>query len=616
MINTINIKSVKGMTGKIDLGEITHISGDNGSGKTTVVDALKLAVLGYHPDVGKQPGRIIALASDNEMSVETSGSLAVRRAWSQKGGKVSSTTEPKDFEVDTQTALVLDPMDYFGKTDGQRLELINSLFGSKDYDVPEFIGKLASDGNEHGKHIIGEIPADVLSSPPQTALDKLGSWISDLLKVCRRNIKSYKATVETLTDMRVIDEQLQTHGSEESIKSKMNEIEEKGREAGQKLAVLRNQQKAADNSEARKLHLESEIEEHSEIESEIAETKKLLKDLGPEQKPDEDIAKKIRDFSMISIRADAQIMQLTDRLSELRGDRNELKKDGACCPTCGSDRKGWLKDAVFLIEEKIEWLEKEIARYKKQVQESDTKELEKQKAEDSKRVLEHNAKIRQAEKLLSSQEQTLAKISQMKNELINLISTERPDEQEFQDLNNKVSDLKTKYTEYKLKLDAVNKLKNDRQRTEDALKLLEVEEGKMEWLKKAEDTIADEKRLSVERAYAPVLDIANRFLENVFDWKLCYQSGFIGKRKGDLFIDYRTFSGSEKSIVFMAVLVAIASGSPHKIGILDEFGNFDQKRKPKVIDNIRKLIKEGVLTQAIIIEPEAMTGEGITSIRF
>lgn len=69
MIREIEIRNVKGQTAVQKLTGKDIIIGRNGSGKTTRMQAIGLAMLGYVPGKGKTAADTFKLASDNEMSV-------------------------------------------------------------------------------------------------------------------------------------------------------------------------------------------------------------------------------------------------------------------------------------------------------------------------------------------------------------------------------------------------------------------------------------------------------------------------------------------------------------------------------------------------------------------
>lgn len=95
-ITRIKATGVKGRTFDLALGTITAITGLNRSGKTTIKDALFLALFGHHPDLPKTNPGIMTLANGPSMSTAATFSTGemVSRSWSAgKGGKISAESQ-------------------------------------------------------------------------------------------------------------------------------------------------------------------------------------------------------------------------------------------------------------------------------------------------------------------------------------------------------------------------------------------------------------------------------------------------------------------------------------------------------------------------------------------
>jgi len=105
MIKRINFTNVKGTTRDLALGHMTLITGPQGSGKTSVIDALQLAVLGYHPELGRTAKGIYKLASaandSLSVSIETTTGQNITRQWKPTGKSIKaiSTGEAPPFVV-------------------------------------------------------------------------------------------------------------------------------------------------------------------------------------------------------------------------------------------------------------------------------------------------------------------------------------------------------------------------------------------------------------------------------------------------------------------------------------------------------------------------------------
>jgi DNA repair exonuclease SbcCD ATPase subunit len=124
-INRVDYKNLKGRTGYEILGAATLIWGPNFAGKTTILDAIKLALLGYHPAHDKTGRGVMELGSADEVSVAVTpeDGRTVGRKWTRQDGRVTR----KDFLPldwpDTPVA-VLDAGAYFGLTDRGKVDYL------------------------------------------------------------------------------------------------------------------------------------------------------------------------------------------------------------------------------------------------------------------------------------------------------------------------------------------------------------------------------------------------------------------------------------------------------------------------------------------------------------
>ena len=69
-ITKTSLTNVKGVSGVFDFGAATLICGPNATGKTAILDSIRLSMLGYHPKLGKQNKSIFAISSG--INMETS----------------------------------------------------------------------------------------------------------------------------------------------------------------------------------------------------------------------------------------------------------------------------------------------------------------------------------------------------------------------------------------------------------------------------------------------------------------------------------------------------------------------------------------------------------------
>ncbi len=92
MITRIHLKDVKGVSGSFDLGKVTNLIGPNGSGKTAILDGIKIGLTGY-TDLGKLAGKTYQLASGKsmEVSLESAMGRTLSRKFERSGSGAKQT---------------------------------------------------------------------------------------------------------------------------------------------------------------------------------------------------------------------------------------------------------------------------------------------------------------------------------------------------------------------------------------------------------------------------------------------------------------------------------------------------------------------------------------------
>lgn len=114
-ISILGMHNIVGITKTYKFKDINYIIGNNGAGKSTILQAIQLALLGYIPGTDKRVSEIfthcaskamtvdLRLTDDDHVTDKSPEKVRILRTWSFKGTKIQSnvTIEPEGFDVDS-----------------------------------------------------------------------------------------------------------------------------------------------------------------------------------------------------------------------------------------------------------------------------------------------------------------------------------------------------------------------------------------------------------------------------------------------------------------------------------------------------------------------------------
>ena len=117
-------QNVKGMSFDHKLGKVTKISGKNRTGKTAILDTIRLALHGVTENVGKTSVKHLLSGSDPEMKVELeTDNGIISRSWKRSAsGSLKSTGQQGDEVVN------FNPLSYAEATPAARKKMLQGSF--------------------------------------------------------------------------------------------------------------------------------------------------------------------------------------------------------------------------------------------------------------------------------------------------------------------------------------------------------------------------------------------------------------------------------------------------------------------------------------------------------
>lgn len=173
-IKIVGMHSVESKT--YDMDDLNYLIGKNGAGKSTVLQAIQLALLGYIPGYDKTNSGIMKHANGPVLSVRAiledgNNTVQIDRTWTRSGTSVKSdvSTDPAEYDIESVLADLELPIFNFDE--------FKSMSANKLKEW--FISFLPSTGNEINwvEELSAAVPEEILN---ETFLDETVSAIEEL----------------------------------------------------------------------------------------------------------------------------------------------------------------------------------------------------------------------------------------------------------------------------------------------------------------------------------------------------------------------------------------------------------------------------------------------------
>ena len=215
------------------------------------------------------------------------------------------------------------------------------------------------------------------------------------------------------------------------------------------------------------------------------------------------------------------------------------------------------------------------------------------------------ADIRTAEGKIATLKTQVASMAAQQAELDRLPSVEPVDTilARNADLEAKQVDLGVRLENVRTTMRAAAARQADLQRLAQAEQQRDSAKAEQEFAGKLADTLRTIQAESVERAFKPMLEIANRFAEGVIKTPLAYHAGEIGTWRTGVWVTHKTMSGVEKLVTYAAIQAALASKAPVRLMILDEMLRAQGEPFGRLITAVADAVKSGMVDSFIGIVP-------------
>jgi hypothetical protein len=606
-IKQISGRAIKGLTFTTPLSPVTLLVGDNFEGKTTRTDALRLALLGHLPELGKNNKDTMGLASGREMHVEATGDdgTVISRTFKMKGDSVSKEVSvPQALEDCEQLVVMLDATQYFNLSDRARVEYVFANCPVTGLLTPEQIIARVYD-----KTPGLTFPTVIGSMSSQNFVELSIEHFTAIAKAARAYAAKMEGTVQGLAALRAGDDAAKVAANLTALDARRNQLSTQLRELDGKAAALRAEREQQDKARRRHevITRELELADHEGKRSKLAALREQLSALPAPITADPGRAADLRKREM---ELNSQLVTARNDYRNAQslyaaGERQMAELEGQkTCPYCGAAGEGWKTLKRVETNEAFHKLTADMNAAKERgvAVNADIAALQaeiKVEAEKAKTAMHAAGEEQRLRREISDLETLLARLSAIAEEKKAMGDMPPADDTAIKAVLAELANLQ----------DEAHRIDQDRRaamgRQHELGRLAQAEEERDK--AKAEETAAkastEELRViqaeMVEAAFKPLLDLANRIFDGVLKSPLAYRDGEIGTWRAGAWVGYRTFSGLEQALCFAAMQAALAAMSPLKIMIIDELGRFTNKKARAVVECALRAVKRGDIDQFI-----------------
>lgn len=600
-INQVTCQNFKGFTGSRALGPLTVIVGDNFTGKTTIPDAIRLALTGYLPQIGKLPGATYGALAGNPDDAGTMG-VSVRFdtgreskltfAKSKKGAVSVDGAVPMDLALNP---MLVDVRTFFAMKGADRVAAIFQAAGDVKLDVEALelaLGGIEASPAKVRDRVLRRLQADMVKAfaksgtTAQQAVEGLLAGWTDEAKKAREQHKIAAGAFAGMKLPAEIPERPKNLAELRAVRDGL--VEKRGELAGLLRAVA--------NAGSESVRLTAAIEEATQAEAEWHRVPKL----GPEPK---------RPALLDRFDADReQIEELENALSQQDRSIEEIEltisalEGVTVCPTCGSKadnsriiashktRLGETKASMERLQAELETLAGPFA------------DIQSVEAEYQVTLADW-----QEEKLACDKAQARWNAArQHLDDLRSRVSTDNTDR------NARIEALKAEVEKLPEANLAVEQAEQREQAANEYERLLEARDiREREVLEKdCEATVLSEAVKAINRevkeasedAFETVLALSDDFTRGLIRSPLEFRDGELGRMENGGWIPHTAFSGTEQLLAYAGFSVALARTAGFKLVVLDEMGRLSLSRRQDVAIRMEELIAAGKIDQAILID--------------
>ena len=637
-VTKLRASNFKGRSFEHVLGPITVFHGANSAGKSARLEALQLALAGFVPGVPATPAGI-AEAFGQDMTVgaimEAGGVIRSYKRKARGGIEVQAAFDglPEGWSV---APVAVDAQEYLSLPEKHRVRVLFKL------------AKLKTEVNASTVTAeIKNIKLEVNSPATEDRIKKTCAFVEDSYRVAMKNsetvqewiidlsesvrelhkgaadqVKRMNLTVQGITQIRAA--QPPSEGSIQDVERKLGQARDQETTLTKRLAVIETELNEAQSTKGIKLRLETELAgplADCRAKYDQAKSKLAGMEANRTKKPDVDAIKArqkevVRDGTRIKVDLDA-----VEHRIEVENRQFTEKMAHDTCPFCKSKKQGWKDELVKQHEAVLADLvtQREAKKAQRQPLAVEFNELELRLSAADQQLIAWDSRNRQLTDAAVSAHNFDIALARREDALKRLAELQVKDvaelEKEHRDIVPKLQGVR----DARSALDA-DRIRLSAERTEALQKIQAAETAQntlneQTILKAALQVIEELCEQLVSDSINPLMDKVNDLCGIIMPCPLEYRDGEIGwTERGAWISKPKQLGGARRTLLFAALSVALSE--PGGIVILDEFRNLDTDNRRKVLKHFDHLIKQGVIGQVVLADPDIQDIANVKGVTF
>lgn len=588
-IKSIHIEGMHNVSNKTyNLKDVTYFVGKNGAGKSTVLQAIQLGLLGYIPNSAKTNEGIFRHAQGKTMSVtltldDNGHEVVVTRSWVSAGSTVKSAVniQPDGYNLtnifEGLELPIFNFSDFLGLTANKMKEWFISFLPAQDSEIDweKELTTCLSDKQVIDKELVPSTISEI-KNYSETGLElikRANTYFKEYQTYLKGRISALQGTIDSLTYYDDFDTTL----DEDSVRETINNLN-----------ALRRDLLTYQANEASVQKLKAELASYSELAesySSDVNVHKLEKDAIDEDAKRDDLVSQI---AKLEDELRAKIEAASEIRAEIKSYSTLLSSSGICPYTstkCESVEKAAqdANDKVTDLKEALVTAEAECAEMSSKI--NDMKN----------RSAESSRKAQEIRRHLIDMEMKYSRRDSLKSQLAATCSMYKPTEKSDQDILNEINSLSEclakieankRYNEFN------NKVTSEKFMLENSLEVVKI------W---AKHTDANGMQTSaMEAPFKSLEDDMSKYLTQMFNNETTAHfnlsekanSFSFGLIRDDKYILYDTLSSGEKCLYTLALMMCLTNRAecPLKLVIVDDLlDHLDDDNAEYLFNSLAKL---------------------------